>query len=99
MGNESLGGDIKVRNRAARILQLRLISLAVASCFFAELGFANPIGSTVVNGTTALQPSSNLLQIINSPNAIINWQSFSIGASEITRFLQQSASSAVLSPA
>ena len=31
VGNESLGGDIKVRNRAARILQLRLISLAVAS--------------------------------------------------------------------
>jgi filamentous hemagglutinin family protein len=38
----------------------------------------------------------NLLQITNSPNAIINWQSFSIGTNEITRFIQQSNSSAVL---
>src|SRR5690606_14902950 len=30
------------------------------------------------------------------PNAIINWQSFSIGANEITRFIQQSQASAVL---
>ena len=36
------------------------------------------------------------VNIVNTPNAIINWGSFSIGANEITRFLQQSASSAVL---
>jgi hypothetical protein len=99
VGNESLGGDIKVRNRTARILQLRLISLAVASCFFAELAFANPTGPTAVNGTAAFRQSGNLLQITNSPNSIIHWQSLSIGASEITRFLRQPASSAVLSPA
>jgi filamentous hemagglutinin family protein len=34
--------------------------------------------------------------VTNSPNSIINWQSFSIGANEITRFTQQSAASAVL---
>jgi len=58
--------------------------------------FANPTGPTVVNGQVTFQQSANLLQITNSPSAIINWQRFSIGANEITRFLQQSQASAVL---
>jgi hypothetical protein len=90
---------MRTRDRSAKLLRLNLISLAFASCFSDELEFANPSGSTVVNGTATLQPSRKLLQIINSPNAIINWQSFSIGPSEITRFLQQPAPSAVLSSA
>ena len=53
-------------------------------------------GPTVVSGTATIQQAANLLQITNSPNAILNWQRFSIGANEITRFIQQSASSAVL---
>ena len=32
----------------------------------------------------------------NAPGTIINWQGFSIGAGELTRFIQQSPSSAVL---
>ena len=40
--------------------------------------------------------AGNLLTVTNTPNAIINWGSFSIGANEITKFVQQSASSAVL---
>jgi filamentous hemagglutinin family protein len=43
-----------------------------------------------------MNQAGNLLSIANSPNSIINWQSFSIGAAEITRFTQQSAASAVL---
>jgi len=50
----------------------------------------------VVNGSATIVQNGNLLQITNTPNAILNWQSFSIGANEITRFVQQSASSAVL---
>jgi filamentous hemagglutinin family protein len=57
---------------------------------------ANPTGANVVRGTAAIHQAGNLLQITNSPNAIINWQSFSIGANEVTRFIQQSPSSAVL---
>ena len=64
-------------------------AMAVASCFAAHPALANPTGPTVVNGTAAIHQQGNLLQITNSPNAIINWQSFSIGASEITRFIQQ----------
>jgi filamentous hemagglutinin family protein len=50
----------------------------------------------VVNGQVSVIQNGALLQITNSPNSIINWQSFSIGASEITRFIQQSQASAVL---
>jgi len=65
--------------------------------FHAGVAIANPTGPTVVNGKASIHQQGNLLQITNSPNAIIIWQSSSIGASEITRFLQQPASSAVLS--
>ncbi len=73
-----------------------LAALAVASCFSASMALANPNGMTVVNGTAVPLQAGNLLQITNSPNAIVNWQSFSIAAGEITRFVQQSAASAVL---
>jgi filamentous hemagglutinin family protein len=72
------------------------MALAVASCFAPPVVLANPTGASVANGQVSIHQQGNLLQITNSPNAIINWQSFSVGASEITRFLQQSASSAVL---
>ena len=74
----------------------RLISVAIAACFLAGAAFANPTGPSVVNGSATIVQNGNLLQITNTPNAILNWQSFSIGANEITRFVQQSASSAVL---
>ncbi|MGB5396892.1 MAG: filamentous hemagglutinin N-terminal domain-containing protein, partial [Gammaproteobacteria bacterium] len=63
----------------------------------AQSAFANPTGATVVNGSaTFSQPNSSTLAITNSPGAIINWQQFNIGANEVTRFIQQNASSAVL---
>ncbi len=58
---------------------------------------ANPTGPTVVHGSAQFaRPGANALHVTTSPNAIINWQGFSIGASDVTRFIQQSASSAVL---
>ena len=79
----------------------KLVTLAVASCFAADLYAANPnpalpYGPTVINGQVYFNYNGNLLQITNSSGAIINWQAFSIGAESITRFLQQSASSVVL---
>jgi filamentous hemagglutinin family protein len=58
--------------------------------------YANPTGAAVVNGQASFATAGKTLTVTNTPNAIINWQGFSIGASEITRFVQQSASSAVL---
>ncbi len=59
--------------------------------------FANPNGAQVVNGQVSLaHPDPNTLNITNSHGAIINWQQFSINHTEVTRFIQQSASSAIL---
>ena len=84
------------RRREKKLWRVKLISLAVASCFAREAVYANPTGPTVVNGQVSFHQQGNLLQITNSPNSIINWQSFWIGAGEITRCVQPSASSAVL---
>jgi filamentous hemagglutinin family protein len=84
------------RNSPQSPLILKPVALAVALCAGAGAALANPTGPTVVNGQVSFNPAGNLLSITNSPNSIIHWQSFSIGANEITRFLQQSAASAVL---
>ena len=85
------------RNRALRRrLRRAAIAIAVSSCFAVPVVLANPTGASVASGQVGFHQQGNLLQITNSPNAIINWRSFSIGANELTRFVQQSASSAVL---
>jgi filamentous hemagglutinin family protein len=81
---------------------LRPLALAVAFALAAPLAagaapaVANPTGAQVVSGNATITRQGNLLQVVNSPNAIINWQSFSIAQGEITRFVQQSGASAVL---
>ena len=57
---------------------------------------ANPLDPQVISGQAQFQALGKQLDIRNTPGAIINWNGFSIGAGEITRFIQQSASSAVL---
>lgn len=58
---------------------------------------ANPLGPTVVHGNVGITtPSASVLQITNSPGSVIDWQSFSIGAGETTRFIQENAASAIL---
>ncbi|MBI3938634.1 MAG: filamentous hemagglutinin N-terminal domain-containing protein, partial [Betaproteobacteria bacterium] len=79
-----------------RNLQRKIISLAVVSCFAAELAYANPTGPSVVAGQVGFATQGKLLSITNTPGSIINWQGFSIARDEITRFLQQSAASGVL---
>ena len=59
----------------------KLIALSVAACFSfsAAQSQANPTGSTVSSGSASFASSGNTLTVTNSANAIINWQSFSIG--------------------
>ena len=59
--------------------------------------WANPNGANVVHGQVSFsRPNAATLNVTNSPGAIINWQQFSIGVNETTRFIQQSSSSSVL---
>src|SRR5712691_2397440 len=76
----------------------KLIALSVAACFglSSNQSLANPTGGTVSSGSASFASSGSTLTVTNSANAIINWQNFSIGVNEITRFLQSSSSSAVL---
>src|SRR5512135_3638048 len=74
----------------------KLLAVAVASCFAAPLAHANPTGGVVTNGQASFNQQGGVLSVTNSPGAIINWQSFSIGTNETTRFIQQSAASSVL---
>jgi filamentous hemagglutinin family protein len=83
------------KHNQSHLLALNVIGAAVASCFGAT-ALAAGTGGQFVNGTGSITTQGNLQTIINSPNAIINWQTFSSGTSEFIRFNQQSASSAVL---
>jgi filamentous hemagglutinin family protein len=40
-----------------------------------------PTGASVANGTVGMSTASNVMHITNTPGAIVNWNSFSIGAS------------------
>ncbi|MET3131648.1 filamentous hemagglutinin family protein [Oxalobacteraceae bacterium GrIS 1.11] len=79
---------------AASHLRRKWLALLIASCFGSAA--ANPVAPQVVNGQVTFNRQGNVFSITNTPNAIINWQSFSIGADELTRFIQQGASSSVL---
>jgi filamentous hemagglutinin family protein len=57
---------------------------------------ALPTGMNVVAGQAAARSMGNTLTVNNTPNAIINWNTFSIGAGNAVRFDQASASSQVL---
>ncbi|TMH22713.1 MAG: filamentous hemagglutinin N-terminal domain-containing protein [Betaproteobacteria bacterium] len=101
-GMKSIGGvamsSSSAKRRQRGDFKPKLIALSVAACFSLSNGqsFANPTGGTVGSGSATFASSGNTLTITNSANAIINWQSFSIGVNEITQFLQSSGSSAVL---
>jgi filamentous hemagglutinin family protein len=80
-------------NINAKQLHMSLLAIALASATHA---WANPTGGTVASGSATFANSGTTLTVTNAPNTIINWQGFSIGAGETTRFVQSSSSSAVL---
>ena len=57
---------------------------------------ATKIKPFVTSGSVTFASTGNILTVTNSNGAIINWNSFRIGAGEVTRFAQPSASTAVL---
>ncbi|MCC7122649.1 MAG: filamentous hemagglutinin N-terminal domain-containing protein [Gammaproteobacteria bacterium] len=86
-----------MRNRRPRRPWKRsLIDVAVLSGLVPQLAVANPTAPAVVHGSVAFSRQGGVLTVTNSPSAIINWQTFSINPGELTRFIQQSAQSAVL---
>ena len=80
-----------------KLLLRQILLTGILGLSITSTATANPNGASVASGSaTFSNPSASVLEIINSPNAIINWDEFSIGAAEITRFIQQGAGSSVL---
>ena len=76
--------------------KLGTIFAASVALIFSHGPWANPTGPSVASGAASFATAGRTLTVTNSPNAILQWQGFSIGAGEVTRFQQQGATSAVL---
>ena len=90
--NDSESGNFAKRNKR---LRLKPLFVALACCYGLSAQ-ANPTGAQIVSGSASINQNGNLLTVTNTPNAIINWQGFSIGVGQTTNFVQQSISSSVL---
>lgn len=75
---------------------LKLLAATIACIATNSHVQANGVEPLVVSGQASFSAQGSLLNITNSPGAIIHWQDFSIGVGETTRFLQESAASSVL---
>ncbi|WP_457425020.1 two-partner secretion domain-containing protein, partial [Roseateles sp. P5_E7] len=71
-------------------------ALALAAMACAQAQQTLPSGLQVAAGQASAQTQGGVLTVTNSANAILNWQSFSIGAQNAVRFVQPSTSSQVL---
>lgn len=85
----------KSASENAAELVLKPLALCL-SLLFAAPALALPVAPTVASGSATFNQSGSTLTVTNTPNAIINWGSFSIGQNELTKFVQQSSASAVL---
>ena len=82
----------RIRNRT-----LKWLLAAFLAGNAAGVAHGNPAGPTVVHGSADFSnPVAGTLNVTTSSKAIINWQGFSIGSDELTRFIQPGAGSAVL---
>ena len=78
-------------------MKYKTLAFTISLILSSQMANANPAGGQVVHGSaTFSSPSVNVLNVTNSNNAIINWQSFNIGAGQTTNFIQPSAASSVL---
>ena len=72
------------------------LAIAIAWALACASSAAAPNGATVVAGQASISSAGKTLTVTNTPGTIIQWQGFSIAADELTRFIQQGPSSAVL---
>lgn len=84
------------RKKRLFLIACKIVYAVTLILFSAGSVFALPNGQQVASGQASFNTQGNNLTITNSPNAIINWQGFSINNNEAVRFIQQYGSSAVL---
>ncbi|RYF41112.1 MAG: filamentous hemagglutinin N-terminal domain-containing protein, partial [Comamonadaceae bacterium] len=71
----------------------QLLACGLMACAAIATAQSNP---TVVNGQATFARNGSVYSITNTPGTILQWPGFSIAAGDTTRFIQQSANSAVL---
>ncbi len=87
---------MKMKNNNHNLV-LKLFPGLLLGLFSGSAVYANGTGAEIVNGQVSFdQVDPTTMNITNSNGAIINWQQFSIQSNEVTRFIQDSANSAVL---
>ncbi|MFC4307856.1 filamentous hemagglutinin N-terminal domain-containing protein [Steroidobacter flavus] len=88
---------LKNKRRTAapkRPLNCVLTTFVVAG--FSSAALANPQNSSVVQGNAVVTTNGSELTVTTTGRTILNWDSFSIGSGELTRFVMDSANQAVL---
>lgn len=82
---------------------LRALAVSVMLAFTSTVGtistqaWANPTGGVVAAGSATISGGTGSMTINQtSQNAVLNWQSFSIGANEAVRFIQPNSASVAL---
>ncbi|MFO0708101.1 MAG: filamentous hemagglutinin N-terminal domain-containing protein, partial [Nitrospira sp.] len=85
-------------SKSQQLLTIGILVAYLVVMLFAPVVLANPSGPTVVGGSATVSGLGTSHVTINQTTnqAIINWQSFNIGSSEVTQFVQPSASSVAL---
>jgi filamentous hemagglutinin family protein len=80
-----------------RHLKVRPLAFLLAAALLPQAqGQTLPGGLNVAAGQATVQVNGGQMTVTNSANAILNWQSFSIGAGNGVHFVQPSAASQVL---
>ena len=89
--------DNQDRCSLLRIAALAVLPFSIASVVVhAQPPAPLPVEPTVVHGVATIDTAGGHMTVTNSPNAIINWQDFSIGADQGVHFDQLDATSQVL---
>ncbi len=84
------------RMRRLKRLRMGLGAALLLGILIPQTAAANPLGPQVISGQASFSTQGKTLSVTNSDRAIINWQDFSIAGGELTRFIQPTATSAVL---
>jgi fibronectin-binding autotransporter adhesin len=87
----------KARLFPSKLIATLSLSALIMAAMLHQPSHANPSGGAVVAGGATITTNGTTTQINQSTNkAVINWQDFSIGHNEETRFNQPSSSSVTL---
>ena len=88
------------RRACRRFIHVSCIWLTIFSFLLAvpvQVATANPVAGSVVAGSASINSAGSTLTVTqNSNRAIVNWQGFSIGTGETTRFVQPGVNAAIL---